>query len=150
MLEEDSAIQQVRTSLNIVSTKTMRVIIILSMFFIGTLHALNCFCPNGGKNCPKPKCPPGVRVVKDMCGCCDVCYKQMWQTCGGPFNALGKCDHTKKLICAEKPFCVSMMRKSKVNIMPGICIPTRHYKLLRKYCKYQSDLFCGNPFEEEY
>ncbi|XP_039262129.2 venom protein 302-like [Styela clava] len=112
-----------------------------------TINALNCPCHNNRGNCPEPKCKRGVGVVMDPCGCCKVCSQQKWQKCGGPWNALGKCDPTKKLDCVAKPLCGPPMRTPFPGKPPGICIPPRHLRILKKYCGPQRDLLCStNPF----
>ncbi|XP_046401145.1 uncharacterized protein LOC124167274 [Ischnura elegans] len=56
--------------------------------------------------CPPPgalQCPENVSVVRDGCGCCEVCARQRGEPCDG--NAL--CDPRKGLVCEfppEKPF----------------------------------------------
>uniref|UniRef100_A0A482ZH43 U29-Theraphotoxin-Sfo1a_1 n=1 Tax=Selenotholus foelschei TaxID=1905327 RepID=A0A482ZH43_9ARAC len=58
------------------------------------------------KNCPEfnPKdCKVGI--TKDVCNCCPVCYKNVGETCGGPWNMFGVC--ARHLTCT-KPFSPSV------------------------------------------
>ncbi|XP_071443317.1 uncharacterized protein [Hetaerina americana] len=41
------------------------------------------------------KCPPGVTVVRDGCGCCEVCSRQRGESCDGSVS----CDPRKGLMC---------------------------------------------------
>ncbi|XP_061164322.1 cysteine-rich motor neuron 1 protein-like [Saccostrea echinata] len=52
--------------------------------------ALKC-TPCNPSMCPHPPrdCPRGT--ILDVCGCCQVCGKNVNETCGGPFEILGKC-----------------------------------------------------------
>ncbi|XP_071444275.1 uncharacterized protein [Hetaerina americana] len=52
--------------------------------------------------CPPPgalECPQNVSVVRDGCGCCEVCARQRGEPCDG--NAL--CDPRKGLVCEFPP-----------------------------------------------
>lgn len=49
-----------------------------------------CHCP-----LEAPKCAPGVGLVRDDCGCCKVCAKQLNEDC----SKMQPCDHTKGLEC---------------------------------------------------
>ncbi|XP_062047630.1 CCN family member 1 [Lepus europaeus] len=49
-----------------------------------------CHCP-----LEAPKCAPGVGLVRDGCGCCKVCAKQLNEDC----SKTQPCDHTKGLEC---------------------------------------------------
>lgn len=49
-----------------------------------------CHCP-----LEAPKCAPGVGLVRDGCGCCKVCAKQLNEDC----SRTQPCDHTKGLEC---------------------------------------------------
>ncbi|XP_042539937.1 CCN family member 1 [Dipodomys spectabilis] len=49
-----------------------------------------CHCP-----LEAPKCAPGVGLVRDGCGCCKVCAKQLNEDC----SKMQPCDHTKGLEC---------------------------------------------------
>ncbi|XP_058917586.1 CCN family member 1 [Kogia breviceps] len=49
-----------------------------------------CHCP-----LEAPKCAPGVGLVRDACGCCKVCAKQLNEDC----SKTQPCDHTKGLEC---------------------------------------------------
>lgn len=59
------------------------------------LQALST-CP-AACHCPleAPKCAPGVGLVRDGCGCCKVCAKQLNEDC----SKTQPCDHTKGLEC---------------------------------------------------
>lgn len=59
------------------------------------LQALST-CPTAC-HCPleAPKCAPGVGLVRDGCGCCKVCAKQLNEDC----SKTQPCDHTKGLEC---------------------------------------------------
>ncbi|KAG8231502.1 hypothetical protein J437_LFUL007662 [Ladona fulva] len=50
-----------------------------------------CECPSSGS----VKCPPGVSVVRDGCGCCEVCSRQRGESCDGSVS----CDPRKGLVC---------------------------------------------------
>nr|XP_054349464.1 cellular communication network factor 6 isoform X1 [Pongo pygmaeus] len=49
-----------------------------------------CKCPHR-----KPRCPPGVSLVRDGCGCCKICAKQPGEIC----NEADLCDPHKGLYC---------------------------------------------------
>lgn len=63
--------------------------------FLSLLQALST-CP-AACHCPleAPKCAPGVGLVRDGCGCCKVCAKQLNEDC----SKSQPCDHTKGLEC---------------------------------------------------
>lgn len=50
-----------------------------------------CQCPAG----PEPRCPAGVSLVLDGCGCCRVCAKQLSELC----TERDPCDPHKGLFC---------------------------------------------------
>ncbi|XP_046401121.1 uncharacterized protein LOC124167264 isoform X2 [Ischnura elegans] len=50
-----------------------------------------CECPGSDA----VKCPPGVTVVRDGCGCCEVCARQRGESCDGSIS----CDPRKGLMC---------------------------------------------------
>ncbi|XP_051781213.1 cellular communication network factor 6 [Erpetoichthys calabaricus] len=55
-----------------------------------------CKCP------PKPLCAPGISRVKDGCGCCTICARQVGESC----NEADICDPHKGMYCdfsADKP-----------------------------------------------
>ncbi|XP_054996201.1 CCN family member 5 [Sorex araneus] len=49
-----------------------------------------CACPG-----PAPRCPPGVPLVLDGCGCCRVCARRL----GEPCDPLHVCDPGQGLVC---------------------------------------------------
>ncbi|KAM9786044.1 LOW QUALITY PROTEIN: CCN family member 5 [Neosynchiropus ocellatus] len=49
-----------------------------------------CLCPS-----PAPQCAPGVAVVSDGCRCCQVCARQLGESC----TEMSPCDHRKGLKC---------------------------------------------------
>ncbi|XP_062589466.1 cysteine-rich motor neuron 1 protein-like, partial [Saccostrea cucullata] len=54
---------------------------------VGALKCTPCnpsMCPDPPKNCPRG-------TILDVCGCCQVCGKNVNETCGGPFEIVGKC-----------------------------------------------------------
>ncbi|XP_065915994.1 insulin-like growth factor-binding protein-related protein 1 [Dysidea avara] len=76
-----------------------------------------------GLDCPRcrhRKCPPKSvvkqscqgGVVKDHCGCCFECAKQLNETCGGYLGRLGKCDIG--LLCHS-------YFPSDIPLIPGVC-----------------------------
>ncbi|XP_066269908.1 insulin-like growth factor-binding protein 7 [Branchiostoma lanceolatum] len=65
---------------------------IICIFLLGMVNglaALSCaVC--GEYECPTPPpCP--ANLVKDVCGCCDVCAKVKGESCGGLWNLEGRC-----------------------------------------------------------
>lgn len=42
-------------------------------------------------------------IVKDICGCCDVCAKVLGERCGGPFYRGRTCDEGLKCVKKELP-----------------------------------------------
>ncbi|CAK9293388.1 unnamed protein product [Gordionus sp. m RMFG-2023] len=62
------------------------------------IEGLSCTCHQmeGKCNSPPPTNCKGD-MVKDACGCCDVCAKVLNETCGGPWWVGGRC--SKGLIC---------------------------------------------------
>lgn len=67
----------------------------LNACLLTPLQALST-CP-AACHCPQeaPKCSPGVGLVRDGCGCCKVCAKQLNEDC----SKMQPCDHTKGLEC---------------------------------------------------
>ncbi|KAE8576389.1 hypothetical protein XENTR_v10004161 [Xenopus tropicalis] len=49
-----------------------------------------CFC-----SWIPPRCPPGVPVIVDGCGCCRICARQLGESC----DHLYLCDESKELLC---------------------------------------------------
>ncbi|XP_023217453.1 venom protein 302-like isoform X2 [Centruroides sculpturatus] len=68
--------------------KSSILLLVLACCIIAT-YALDC------PSCDKSACQPHGRcvagVVKDVCGCCDVCAKRIGEECGGPDDIYGKC-----------------------------------------------------------
>lgn len=66
----------------------------LTRVFFSPRQALSC---PAACDCPleAPKCAPGVGLVRDGCGCCKVCAKQLNEDC----SKTQPCDHTKGLEC---------------------------------------------------
>lgn len=60
--------------------------------------ALTCM-PCEKTTCVKVLCPG--RTVRDVCGCCLVCARELGQPCGGYFDSLGLCDDG--LVCQTSP-----------------------------------------------
>lgn len=63
-----------------------------------------CSRPAAGQDCggqcqcaaaPAPRCPAGVSLVLDGCGCCRVCAKQLGELC----TERDPCDPHKGLFC---------------------------------------------------
>ena len=83
--------------------------------FLSTLPGENTACVSCSLvRCAKPLCKSEDLVVKDPCGCCDVCAKrQIGEECGGPNNVYGACeDH---LVC----------KKNSPYAQKGICVCRR-------------------------
>nr|XP_039261624.1 CCN family member 2-like [Styela clava] len=105
-----------------------------------TANSLSCI-PCGDNECPDVPCPKGVTVVKDECGCCDVCSKQRGEKCGGSFDIFGVCDPNKSLVCTmDEPTC-----DLDFNLEPvpgpepspyGKCQNPLFIKIIEFYCSY--------------
>uniref|UniRef100_A0ACB8EJP7 Uncharacterized protein n=1 Tax=Sphaerodactylus townsendi TaxID=933632 RepID=A0ACB8EJP7_9SAUR len=67
-----------------------------SVAFLLCLSLVSCHCPSRCR-CPPgpPRCPPGVSLVLDDCGCCQVCARQLNEDC----DKLAPCDPHKGLEC---------------------------------------------------
>jgi len=73
--------------------------------------------------CPKPaSCKGGI--VKDVCGCCDVCAKLEGEECGGAWDMSGKC--ARGLRCVRKD-----PLKTPFELEVGVCKPD---KCAKKRC----------------
>ncbi|KAE8602671.1 hypothetical protein XENTR_v10014077 [Xenopus tropicalis] len=60
------------------------------------------FCHWPCKCSHQSSCPPGMSRVKDGCGCCKICAKQLGESC----NEADVCDHHRGLYCdysADRP-----------------------------------------------
>merc|ERR1719228_1055598 len=60
--------------------------------------------------------PMDCQLVKDVCGCCDVCAKTEGEECGGPWNITG--------ICADGLTCANPDHDPSISSMmntPGVC-----------------------------
>ena len=69
--------------------------------------------------CEKAACVPADcagRVVRDVCGCCDVCARGLDEPCGGHFDAFGLCDDG--LVCQTSP----EHGQPVVTAAKGVCI----------------------------
>uniref|UniRef100_A0A8C5Y612 CCN family member 1 n=1 Tax=Microcebus murinus TaxID=30608 RepID=A0A8C5Y612_MICMU len=77
------------------SSRTARALAFAVTLLLLTRLALST-CP-AACHCPleAPKCAPGVGLVRDGCGCCKVCAKQLNEDC----SKTQPCDHTKGLEC---------------------------------------------------
>ncbi|XP_041861633.1 CCN family member 1 [Melanotaenia boesemani] len=69
------------------------------LIFLGSFNLIlssSSSCPSLCE-CPLeiPKCAPGVSLVPDGCGCCNVCARQLNEDC----SWTEPCDHTKGLEC---------------------------------------------------
>ncbi|XP_078669846.1 zonadhesin-like [Branchiostoma floridae x Branchiostoma belcheri] len=118
------------------------------VLFIGMVTSVTCLSclPCDEDRCSEPPACQGD-VVKDPCGCCDVCAKVDGERCGGPwkisgecssglycdkdendFNAVGVCKPKQSLCGANSHFdlCGGMCRPSCDNptpICPAVCFP---------------------------
>lgn len=96
----------------------MRFIASLVLFAVTVGITASLSCP---KSCKRKWCIRHVEwklrcvgnLVKDACGCCYECAKQMNESCGGLWNINGICD--VGLICNHT-------RPSLLAIRPGICV----------------------------
>ncbi|XP_076001278.1 CCN family member 1-like [Genypterus blacodes] len=62
----------------------------------GTLILVSASCPKDCRCAPDiPTCVPGVSLVMDRCGCCEVCAKQLNDDC----SETEPCDHVTGLEC---------------------------------------------------
>ena len=63
-------------------------------------------------------------LVKDMCGCCDVCAKAESENCGGLFHFHGQCD--KGLNCvSRKSNSVKILGEN--DLISGTCEPSEYF-----------------------
>lgn len=128
---------------------------------IACAYSLTCSKCDEQK-CKKPVCKKGG-IVKDVCGCCDVCAKLVDQPCGGPWDLAGRCD--KGLSCVVrkhgvivKPFmrlgkcepaacksvsCPSQYHSCEVVNNQTVCQCPRH-------CKKNGQKVCGIASGKEY
>ncbi|XP_028515661.1 four-domain proteases inhibitor [Exaiptasia diaphana] len=95
--------------------KTSYLLIIVCALFASVL-SLSCYCEK--KKCSTTFCPNGG-TVKDECGCCDVCAKQVGQKCGGLYDLAGRCD--KGLSCVVRKH--GIVINVKTLMKPGRCEP---------------------------
>ena len=75
----------------------MNAVFLIALVTVATLastQALSCFgCDSEDLRCTPlhlQNCKGGLTT--DACGCCAVCAKVVGETCGGPWNVIGKCD----------------------------------------------------------
>ncbi|CAH1251937.1 CRIM1 [Branchiostoma lanceolatum] len=73
------------------------IICIVLLCMVNGLAALSCI-PCEERECEDPRPCRRNAVVKDVCGCCDVCARVKGEICGGPWGIDG--------ICAEGLTCV--------------------------------------------
>ncbi|XP_072296434.1 CCN family member 1-like [Eucyclogobius newberryi] len=69
---------------------TVLVFVILDFALASSSSCQRCLCPP-----ERPKCPAGVSIVQDGCGCCKVCAGQLNEDC----SRTEPCDHIKGLEC---------------------------------------------------
>ena len=75
--------------------------VVSALFLLAGLSlsaGLTC-APCEKASCSPPDCPG--RIVRDVCGCCEVCARGLGERCGGHFNSLGLCDDG--LVCETSP-----------------------------------------------
>ncbi|KAL8211748.1 UNVERIFIED_CONTAM: hypothetical protein K2H54_015298 [Gekko kuhli] len=74
----------------------MRLRALASVALLLCLPQVSCRCPSTCQ-CPPglPHCPPGVSLVLDSCGCCQVCARLLNEDC----DKLAPCDPHKGLEC---------------------------------------------------
>ncbi|XP_066472181.1 CCN family member 1-like [Tiliqua scincoides] len=74
----------------------MRVAALPSVALLLCFSLVACRCPATCR-CPPgpPRCPPGVSLALDDCGCCQVCARQLHEDC----DLLAPCDPHKGLEC---------------------------------------------------
>uniref|UniRef100_A0A4W3JGK4 CCN family member 3 n=1 Tax=Callorhinchus milii TaxID=7868 RepID=A0A4W3JGK4_CALMI len=108
-----------------------RIIIIIIMIIVGAVSpdcSLPCSCP------PElPRCPAGVSLLTDGCGCCRVCAGQLGDEC-----SLGQpCDQHKGLHCHLPPH--------QSGRQTGICLGViyRSGETFQPSCKYQCTCLDG-------
>ena len=103
--------------------------------------ALSCLPCHKVKCDPLPNCPGGT--VPSVCGCCQVCAKQLNEKCDGPFGIHGKCD--KGLECTTsvtvphprgflRPVRVMRIRKSTgvCKAKGEFCFKHKDFKIRKK------------------
>jgi len=86
-------------------------------------------------SCVRP--PHPCQLVKDACGCCDVCARTEGEECGGLWNIAG--------ICADGLTCVNPDHGPSISPMmntPGVCMRTG-----AGCCNYRWSWFGGRRFE---
>lgn len=68
-----------------------------------------CVCPN-----PVPQCPTGVPLVLDGCRCCQVCARQLGESC----TEMVPCDNLRGLQCDYS---------ASFPGLPGECVSECHF-----------------------
>ena len=100
--------------------------------------ALSC-APCEKASCAPPDC--AGRVVRDVCGCCDVCARGLDEPCGGHFDAFGLCDdglvcqtspeHGQPVVTAAKGVCIGEYNSPSLAVpsRPGSSLPSPEARL---------------------
>lgn len=98
-----------------------------------------CQCPAG----PAPRCPAGVSLVLDGCGCCRVCAKQLSELC----TERDPCDPHKGLFCdfgspANRKIGVCTAKDGAPCVFGGTVY--RSGESFQSSCKYQCTCLDGS------
>lgn len=132
------------------STQTMAAAVGPLRFAFVLLLAL-CSRPAAGQDCggqcqcaaaPAPRCPAGVSLVLDGCGCCRVCAKQLGELC----TERDPCDPHKGLFCdfgspANRKIGVCTAKDGAPCVFGGTVY--RSGESFQSSCKYQCTCLDG-------
>ncbi|XP_072162965.1 venom protein 302-like [Diadema setosum] len=95
-----------------------------------TCQGLSCPCHSLDINDPlrcekgnmKATDCPGGEIVKDVCGCCDVCPQDEGEKCGGPWRAAGTCYSNLRCVDPGSGLFVAFNPRDPVNARIGVCM----------------------------
>nr|XP_002129671.1 cysteine-rich motor neuron 1 protein-like [Ciona intestinalis] len=91
------------------------VLLVCVSLCIAGASSLECIPCTYGQNCPTLNCKGGKEL--GPCGCCDVCAKQLGESCGVEFSWFyGTCDVGLKCVVPKPPFWSSFVYFNQIGV----------------------------------